>query len=339
MFNADSLRNIVKSGGVAHRENATSYIFDCPACQKSQKLYINKINGRCKCFVCWQDSGIDGKCERALVRLYGYTFSHWSEILRGIRNQMGHMDVEFHDPWSTDDDLFVPEGPSFVEWQWPPDAVPCGEEGGEKGMAYLNGRGLSPGVVAAHGIRYVARENRVCFPFYVGGQLVGWQKRLCGPEKRYDPATGRTYRIPKALTEIQHGVVGHYVMFGDGIETANHCILAEGPISAMKAYLCGGYVATLGKGMVSDAQAAWIAKRVRRVYIAFDPDADAAIRKITGQFQAFGTETMLLMPPGNGAWAEDLGECTPEEVLSQFRVAKRIGRNNLMLTFGKKLAF
>lgn len=338
MFDAEALRNIVKSGGVSHRENATSYIFDCPKCGKSSKLYIRKTTGRCICFVCGKDSGIEGRCEKALVPLYGYTYAHWAEILRDVHVQMGHLDVEFRDPWSTDDDLFIPE-PEFLDWEWPYDSILCTEEGGEKGMAYLNSRGVSAGVVGSHGIRYIPRENRIAFPFYVGGQLVGWQKRFCGPTERYDPVSGRTVRIPKALTEVQDGIAGKYVMFGDTITAVGHCVLTEGPISALKAYLCGGYVATLGKGMVSDAQVAWVAKRVGRVYVGFDPDADAAIRHVVGQFQAYGCETFLLMPPGNGAWAEDLGACTPEEVQAQFRQAKRVCRNNLMVSFGKKLAF
>lgn len=337
-FDAEVLRNVVKSGGVGHRENALSFIFDCPACGKASKLYIRKSTGRCRCFACGVDSGLDGRCEKALVKLYGYTFNHWCEVLRDSQAPMGYMDVEFRDPWTEDDEIVVGER-TFFGWEWPPDAVPCAEDGGAKGMAYLNSRGLAAGIVTAHDIRYIARENRVCFPFYIGGTLVGWQKRICGPDKRYDPVTGNTYRIPKALTETEAGVASQYVMFGDGIEAAGHCVLTEGPISALKAYLCGGHVATLGKGMVSDAQVAWIAKRVPRVYIGFDPDAATAIQKVIGQFAAQGTETFLLMPPGNGAWEEDLGACEPEQVLEQFKKAPRVSRNNMMLSFGCTLAF
>lgn len=335
-FDAEALRQIVKSGGVAHRENSLSFIFDCPACGKSSKLYVRKATGRCICFVCGKDSGIDGRAEKAMVALYGYTFSHWNDVLREGSN-MGLLDMEFRDPWTEDDELFTPDDQEFFDWEWPPDSVPCNEDGGERGMTYLNSRGLSAGVVAAHGIRYIPRENRVCFPFYVGGVLVGWQKRLCGPEKRYDPLTGKTYTTPKALTDVQAGIASQYVMFGDTIAGAGHCVLTEGPISALKAYLCGGYAATLGKGMVSDAQVAWIAKRVPLVYVGFDPDADKAIRFVTEKFNAVGVQTRLLLPPGNGAWEEDLGACTPEQVYEQFKTARPVTRNHMVLTFGSKI--
>ncbi len=335
-FDPDALKAVIEAGNADFVQNSMAYIFDCPRCGKSRKLYVRKEDGRCRCWVCQHD-GVDGRAEVAMVLLYGHSWSHWEAILRGGSTSLGALNVEWHDHFGQEEDLIMPK-PEFYGWEWPPDVFPCASAEGSRGMAYLQSRGLAEAVVAAHGIRYRPRDNRVIFPFHLNGELVGWQARLCGPDVRTDSVTGKSYKIPKALTELQPGIPGNYVMFGDGLRTSMHCILAEGPMDALKAHLCGGYVAALGKGMVSQNQLKWIAARVSRLYIALDPDASQDILRICRD-ASFDMETYLLMPPGAGREKKDLGECTPEEVLEAFRKAPKINGNNMILSFGGELVF
>ncbi len=169
----------------------------------------------------------------------------------------------------------------------------------------------------------------------IDGQLVGWQGRICGPTEKIDSATGRTYRVPKALTTLQEDIQSHYVMFGDNLTTSPHCVLGEGPMDALKADLCGGNVASLGKG-VSQSQLHWISERVSKLYIALDPDAGPEIMRVVRDASALGMETWLMVPPKGKS---DFGECSFEETYEAFQRAVRIKPTTLVINLGDCLVF
>ncbi len=266
------LKQIIETGSADFIQNSMSYIFDCPRCGKARKLYVRKDDGRCRCWVCQHD-GVDGRVEKAMILLYGGVWEHWEAILREGSSNLRGLETKWYDHFGEEEELIDPDDQEFIGWEWPPDAFPCCSVEGQRGLAYLISRGLTEAIVAAHEIYYRPRDNRVMFPFYMNGELLGWQARICGSDERIDSVTGLTIKIPKALTELQPGVAGNYVMFGDNLRTSAHCILAEGPMDALKAHLCGGNVASLGKGMASSRQLKWIAARVKKLYIALDPDA------------------------------------------------------------------
>lgn len=145
---------------------------------------------------------------------------------------------------------------------------------------------------------------------------MGWQGRYVRDNKFIDRVTGKEIVIPKMLTSL--GLKKDQVlMFQDRLKNSNHCILAEGAISTIKAHKCGGNVASMGKA-VSDKQLEIIVSKVKRLYLALDPDAtteiDSICRKLYGRIELYH-----LPPPNN---KEDLGEATEEEVLESFYKAK-----------------
>jgi hypothetical protein len=344
MFNAAGLKEIVLAGGVAFRQSSISYIFDCPRCGKRDKLWMYKESGNFKCWVCAEADGFRGACEKALVAIYGGDYQDYAKVLRGGEvPDMGPLQLEFRDD-DSESDLFVDDRePVFNGWEWPPTAVDADDPRFAPGRSYLMGRGIGETIIRKYDIRYSPGENRVLFPYVINGELVGWQGRICGPNVLFDTITGRTREIPKALTKIQEGIQGNYVMFAQNLERSPHAVLTEGPITGLKAELCGGNVTTLGKG-VTPAQLRWVASKVKRMYLALDPDAGEDIMR-SGDFLAgLDIEAFLMRVPQHvterlakvGKKA-DFGDCTPEEVLKAFEDAERWRPGQLALSMGGEL--
>jgi len=164
---------------------------------------------------------------------------------------------------------------------------------------------------------------------------MGWQGRYCGDTEKVDHSTGRTYKIPKAITTIQDNVAGKFVMFGDNLNTSDHCVLCEGPVDALKTELCHGNVAALGKG-VSNAQIEWIADRVTTLYIALDPDAADEVIRIAREASNHGVRSKLMVPPKG---KKDFGECDQLEAVQAFKDATPIGGNSIILNLGGSLSY
>lgn len=326
-FDAAALQDIVQAGGVSYKQNGTSYIFDCPKCGKTSKLWMYKKTGYFRCWVCEAD-GFKGRCEFALSALYGESPSKYSKILRGDSAPLNRFDMEFVDHWgelpAEVDDI------SLIDWDWPSVNVDWRDPLFTRGAMYLASRGIGISLIRKYDIRYDVRENRVQFPFKVSGQLVGWQGRYCGPTTLPDGT-----RIPKAHTTLQEGVATRYVMFGDNLVKSPHAVLAEGPIDALKAEKIGGNVASLGKG-VQEKQIQFIAQHVKRLYVALDADAGNEITRVAEMARDYKLEPWLIQPPSH---REDLGECTPDEVVEAQRRATHLHAGRLVLNIGDKLYF
>ena len=344
MFNPIALQKIIADGGIAHRQNAISYIFTCPICSKTDKLYVRKRDGASKCWVC--GDALRGYAEKALVALYGGEYAEYRKILRGEDNTpIGGLRLEFEDHWG-DEDLYIDDSEApVVGWEWPPTAVDSTEEAFEPGRQYLLGRGLNDAVIKKYGIRYMPGEKRVCFPYRVRGEVVGWQGRYILKTEYIDRISGRKRSIPKALTTLQPDIQNRYVMFAENLAHSAHAVISEGPITALKAELCGGNVCTLGKN-VSDAQVKLIADRVGTVYLAADQDAGTDINALATRFIARGTEVRLMKIPEvvMKAWEgkdkqPDFGDCTFEQVREAFDAARIWLPGQFAMSLGGKLYF
>src|SRR5277367_2239753 len=92
MLDPESLKNVIASSGVSYRDNGKSFIFECPRCNKRNKLYIEKTEGFFACFKCKAD-GFKGRAEYALSellglpvadlkdKLYSGTYTQFSKVL------------------------------------------------------------------------------------------------------------------------------------------------------------------------------------------------------------------------------------------------------------------
>jgi hypothetical protein len=334
-FAPEILKQIIEANSVSYRRKGRSYVFECPKCKKKDKLWLREYDGRFICFVCAESDRFKGRCEYALVELFGGSIGEYVHLLYGgDSTPIAHIELDLVDHFGENEAEFS-VARQHIGYEWPFQFVDHTHKAFKKGQEYLASRGITMDIIQKYDIRYSPQDNRVIFPYVIDGELVGWQGRICGPTERIDSATGRTFTVPKALTTLQDDIQAHYVMFGDNLTTSAHCVLAEGPMDALKADLCGGNVASLGKG-VTYSQLCFIADRVKRLYIALDPDAGPEIMRISKEAYALGLEVYLMVPPEE---RDDFGDCTPEEALGAFKTAKRMHPNMLVVNLGSQLVF
>ncbi len=316
-FQPEALKDLLERSGVEFDQNSQSYKMECPKCGKKDKLWILKHNGYFVCWHCKETENYKGRCEYALSDVLGLGIEEIRAKLYDGGIPPGNiLEVDLKDFFS-DDGEEISVAPTLLEVEWPVDALPITNKNSVKGVEYLLGRGISPEMMLEYGLRYRASQRRVLFPVIMNGKLYGYQGRAIYPTENL--------KIPKILTS--DGMRREYLlMFHDRLIGSKHAVVCEGPVDALKAHLCGGNVATMGKA-VSKPQLELIrAQGITRVYLALDPDAADEVSRLA---QDLGDiETYLLFPPDG---KKDLGECTPEEVLEQFKQAQPFTAGHLVV--------
>jgi DNA primase len=178
-------------------------------------------------------------------------------------------------------------------------------------------RGIPVEVSAQYDLTYWASKQRVIFPIYLDGLVYGYQARTIVNAE------------PKIL-----GSKGlkrdRLVMFSQRL-TGDHAVVCEGPIDALKAHLCGGNVATMGKAVSSKQIELLRSKGVRKLYLALDPDAaDETAKLVRDNWQDFEVYQMEVPHP-----YKDFGEMSFGEVRDCFDAAKRANPAKLFLYLKK----
>ena len=342
-----ALEKFVKGCGVDFRTNSVSYIFTCPRCQQT-KLAMYRITGRFRCHKC-HASGFQGKPEWALTELTGQPVAEIRKAIYGddLGYMPGLLEIELEDKWFEDEEgqIAIELPTPLTEVQFPLDFITLDKPMAfVKGARYLHSRGVTAEHVNTYDIHYSPVERRVVFPVKVDGKLIGWQARYTGPTKVWNEAKGKYYNIPKVLTsDSLKGMGGRYLMFQDRLKASKHCVLSEGPITAIKAHRCGGNVASMGKA-VTQHHLETISKYVKKLYIALDPDAGAEIAKLAYDMYN-DLEIYLLQPPQNYLNLDapendkDLGDFSEDEVYELFMAAKPEPRGRLYISLGSVLVW
>ena len=304
-FNQDKVREFLKDVGVQFSENSMSFILTCPKCSKPKKLYIRKKDGAFICFRCAND-GFKGTAEKALSEISSMSVEDVKEKIYNNRKFVPviKFDLGLKDFWNEEPE--VKEILTNKEVSYPEHYVKIDDARAIKGMDYLTKtRGLTKEVAVKYNVMYNPKWDTVVFPIISNEKLLGWQER--GTNKNFK------YTLKGFNKNLN-------LMFEDNLKNSEHAILTEGPMDALKADLCGGNVCSMGK-IVSNEQLKIITSSVKKLYVALDPDAIKEIRdickKVSGEVEVF----IMTPPPGK----KDLGECSFEEVLSQFKNAKRYG--------------
>lgn len=315
-FLPNELEKLLLKSGVPFKRKSRSFLLDCPRCNKRQKLWILQKNGAFVCWHCKETDNFKGWADEAISEVIGMdrqqVRSHIYENSLPPGNLL-EFDLGLFGADESDLVDLQSEQVPIPEIEWPYDTVPLQSKAGEKGLAYLRGRGIPLEVALYYKMVYWPSARRVMFPVIVDGLLVGYQGRAIDAG-----------REPKILTSS--GLRREYVlMFQDRLKRAKHAVICEGPVDAIKASLCGGNVATMGKA-VSKPQLEIVRKMgISKVYLALDPDAAEEVQRLA--FELGDMETRLLLPP-NGK--KDLGECSFEEVLDAFKDAKPFTAGNLL---------
>lgn len=329
IINTERLKDLVESSGLSYRQNSQSWIFTCPRCDKHHKLYLRKRDGRFVCWYCKEISNFKGRAEYALTELLGMPIQEIRTRLYGEEHENKTfeelLDIRLVDFFSDDDEVTEDVTADLPTVAWPYDYVPLDDPRAAKGLKYMvEERGVSLEVATAYGLRYSPKARRVGFPVVWQGRMIGYQARAIFKTEWVDE-DGEVKKTPKMLSTkgMRRELL---LMFGDSLKGSEHAVVCEGPIDAIKAHLCGGTVATMGKA-VSNAQIKIIRDSgVKRVYLALDPDAAPEMHRIVtalGDLELF----QLLPEPG----FKDLGEMTPEAVLRQFHRAPSISPGQIFV--------
>lgn len=315
MFNERALAELLEGSGLSFKKGMRSFILDCPKCGKKDKLYIRRSDGIFICFYCATVDGFRGKPEFVLRELLNIPLKDLRTTLYGGNHVIGTVEsIKINNPWDFENFEELEQPLPLLEW--PLDFYPIDHEFSEVGLKYLQNRGIHKNIAELLDIRYNPVRRRVAFPIKRDGKLHGWQGRAIDSEV-----------IPKILTS--DGVLRDRVlMFEELLENSEHAIVCEGPIDALKCFLVGGAVATMGK-VVSKKQVEIIKNSgAKKIYIALDPDAHAEAKKLSQEFH--GLEVFRLLPPGD---KKDLGECSLGEICEAFHKAPEFNRSNMVAKF------
>jgi hypothetical protein len=320
--NVATIPNLLAEAGWGKvHSNSKSWILDCPRCTKRDKLYIRKKDGVFICWVCADREGFRGAPEYALAEITGKTISELQQVLYGYEGPTAELllDIDAGSFLDHEDEQSIPVLPTV---QNNPDFRALDSEWGLPGAMYLSKRGIPLDLALEYGIQYWPAKQRVVFPVQSKGRLLGWQSRIITPDE-YIAEDGDLVKVPKALT--YEGLdKSKALMFVDRI-TDQHAILAEGPVDALKAHLCGGNVCSMGK-IVSKAQLNILKySGIRKLYLALDPDAFEETTKLV---QTLSDDLELYdMRPEQG----DLGGLSLAEAHELYLGARRVTRATLFL--------
>jgi hypothetical protein len=316
------LQAFISSTGLSYRNGSSAYIFTCPRCEKKEKLWIRRSDGVFRCWACAESTRFKGRPEYALAELLKRPVGEIQSVLYDFAelDESFNLTIDLRDPWDDAVENDIIEDETFTEVAYPLDYCPILHKNAEKGLLYLESRGITSKIAAKYDMYYATTKRRVCFPVKVGETLVGWQERLILPNKYYDKKTQKIVEVPKILSSPGlSGVRDRVVMFQNNLIGSPHAIICEGPIDAIKANYCGGAIATMGKA-ISQKQIQLIKNLgVSKIYLGLDPDAADTTAKLVSDF--ISDVEVYQIETGD---KEDLGEMDFVQVYEAFLNAKKL---------------
>lgn len=337
LFLPERLKEFIDGAGLSFRESGQSYIFDCPQCGERNKLYIRKTDGQTTCFKCkGKDVDPGGRPEFVLSTLTGLPLGEVSKRLyrwMPKASTFGKIDIPGLELEAEDSDgeTFTTGAEPVPSFDLPSNSYPLDDDfHAKRGADYLEGRGVPRGIAMEYGIRYWTPKRRVVFPIAMHGVNVGYQTRMIDPVKPYVVEKEGKQKIITPLKSITYPEAlpkDRVVMFHHRMVGSPHAIFHEGPVSSLKAHLCGGNVATMGKA-VSAAQIDLVRQAgCKRLYWGLDTDAVETTARLV---RSCGLEEMyhLPVPAGFG----DHGEMAMEDVLDIFHGAQRVFSTNVFIS-------
>lgn len=334
LIDPEVLRNLIEGSGLSYAQNSVSWIFTCPRCGKSKKLYISKKSGRFVCFRCKETDNFQGHPEYALTELLGEPVQEIAKKLYGDVPLHAEMwiDVQLVDFFGDGDPLDEELASEHEILTWPWDYHPINDEHALRGRLYLASRGIPAKLAAEYDIRYCPQMRRVYFPVASHGVLYGWQGRLVIPHV-YEDQDGELQEMLKILSS--RGMRRErLLMFADRIQGSDHAVVCEGPVDALKAHYCGGNVATMGKAVSRQQVELLRNSGVKRIYLALDPDAAEEMHRLVNELGG-DVELYEMVPKGGGK--VDLGAMTFEQVYELFLNAPRVEPGRLFVFVDPKV--
>jgi hypothetical protein len=317
----ERLRQFFADQGISpSSETGRSFIFNCPACGGTQKLYMQKSDGSSVCFkqgtsTCPKNRS---KPQFVLAQLTSLPVKEIADIiyLRTAKLEQDTLKIDFSDRKITNKNQEL--ALATLEMHF----VPLLDNSAKPGVDYLASRGISFEIAQKYGIMYSAVFKRVIFPVIMKNTLYGWQARA----------------IEKNVELRMKNMPGYWksqsLMFYDNIINKDFAILAEGPVDALKFEKVGGFVASMGK-TISTAQLKLLKDaKIKRLYLALDDDADDKLDAIKKYLDDGVTNRMQFFKLKVPSHREDFGACTYEECEEAFRNAKSMEDSMIILPLG-----
>lgn len=321
------IRDILQEFGVSFKTNSKSFIMACPRCRKEEKLYIRRHDGRFVCWYCAESDNFKGKPEFALRELTGVPLVVIQNRLYGIDTQASsdfHIHIDMGEYTDSDDEIIFED--KVQEVLEDPELVPLSDPRAALGVEYLEKRGIPLAIANEYRIKYWISRRRVVFPVYDGERYYGNQARaIYKTDPFWDEDLGKMVRPLKIVTSTDLDRE-RLVMFGDRLKGSDHAVICEGPIDALKAHLCGGNIATMGKAVSSQQLELIRNSGIRKVYLGLDPDAYREIQKVYRIFSDL--EVYDLRPP---AGYSDLGAMPMEAVKEMFDRARPMAPGQIFI--------
>lgn len=159
---------------------------------------------------------------------------------------------------------------------------------------YWEARNIAPETIAEFKLGFDAAENRVVFPHFFRGALVGWQKRVTPDTRPAFPKYRNSVGFPKSETLYNF----------DRARQFKTVIVVESPMSVVRAHSLGfpNVVATFG-AKVTPTQIDLL-RNWREVYVWFDADPaglDGEQKLVSGLYRHTGVRVVVPQPGRDAA--------------------------------------
>lgn len=251
-------------------------IEECPYCGGRWKSFINPTKGVVNCFKCGTGWGL----VRWLTEQTGWTREQVAALLHTGEDLSSYSEraAQFGMPAA---DLDIERPPA-----WRPDFRLIGTTSDPRdqyAQQYLSGRGFGEPHTRTYKLAYSSEgryTNRIIIPVFEDGEVVYFQGRTWahGVTPKY---------LNPSITEGYRGK-GEVVFNLDVAAQYDRLYICEGPLTAMSIGL--NAVALFGTYLNERQRSLIVAKlRAREVIVVLDHGAEAACRKIVGEFTEFGT--------------------------------------------------
>lgn len=321
------VRDILQEYGVSFKTNGKSFIMTCPRCSKSEKLYIRRHDGRFVCWHCAEHDNFKGKPEFALRELTGQPLQVLRKRLYGVDTDATsdfRINIKMGDFYDDDDEIVMRDIiPTVVQ---DPEHVELTDPRAQPGVEYLEKRGIPLAVAIEYKLKYWISRRRVIFPVSDGDKFYGSQARaIYNTDPFWDEERKKMMKPLKIVTSDDLDRE-RLIMFADRLKGVEHAVVCEGPIDAMKAHLCGGNVATMGKAVTRQQLELIRNSGIRKVYLGLDPDAYREVQKVYRIFSDL--EVYDLRPPKQYG---DLGAMSMEDVKVMFDNARPLSPGQIFI--------
>ena len=319
---AETVEKLFRQYANTQKENARSFITDCPSCGQSDKFYMFKDGGHS---ICHHPS-----CEWG-----SKSFQRWLSVVASVEmdyansliwgdsplEEVDYLELSFRE--DSDDTI-----PNLVCVDYPTVESDLTAPESKEALFYIKNRGIQLDLAIKHGITYNPWTRRVILPVFMGGQCYGWQGRAIDSVK-----PGMRMRNNEGFNRAS------LLMFIDTSVNESRLFVLEGPFDALKFDGFGGYVATMGKVVTESQIELMINSNPSEVYIGLDEDAAMESNALKDRLLPHKDVYFMRVPKScvDRCAAEnkkaDFGECNSSEISEAIAQANRADKLDFQLYF------